>query len=216
MSAVECEPVHARTAPAQFVDTNTLLSQIPADVPPGVTSVTSNYHGSNAAAFPITIDTFAPTIVPPAGTILSSFTDIAGNYISAANPAAPLTSVSCTAIGLGPTNPLMITNVPPPVPANTTNFVQVFIGTTQVTPDFAGLVTGSAPGYYRVTFRVPADTPLGNQTVTIAVGGRTSNAATLTVGLPKSARLVLTSNWQPLSANARIKLPNGSCVIASA
>ena len=187
-----------KPAPAQFQDTGTLLSQIPVDAPLGGIPVTATYKGMAGNAFTIFLDTFAPAVIRPAGSVLSSFTDSAGNPVTTANPALPNAQISCIAIGLGPTIPPLITNVQPTGLAPTTNPVRVTVGIKQVQADFAGLAAGLAPGYYKVSFKVPNDAAAGNQQVVIDVGGRSSNSVSLPVGQPKGARLTLTMDWQTI------------------
>ena len=53
-----------------------------------------------------------------------------------------------------------------------------------VQPDYAGLFVGGLPGFYQVSFKVPVDAAMGDQPVTIMVGGLTSNSQTLNVSPP--------------------------------
>jgi uncharacterized protein (TIGR03437 family) len=88
------------------------------------------------------------------------------------------------AIGLGTTNPPQVTGTKATAQAPTTQPVQVMVGSKMVTPDYAGLFVGGTPGVYQVSFKVPVDAAMGNQTVTISVGGLTSNSQTLVVAPP--------------------------------
>jgi uncharacterized protein (TIGR03437 family) len=127
----------------------------------------------------VTVAPFVPAIYYP-GT--SAFTDSAGNPITTAHEAIPGTAVTCSAIGLGPTNPPMLTGIAATTAAPTTTPVQVMVGTTPVVASFAGLEVGSVTDY-QVTFTIPQDIPAAPQPVTIAVGGVTSNTVTLLVGI---------------------------------
>ncbi len=161
-----------------FLSTSSLLAQVPVDIPVGSARVTAMHSGMTTTPFVVTIARFSPAIYY-SGT--SSFTDSAGNPITLSHPAIPGAKVSTTAIGLGPTNPPMVTGVMATAPAPTTTPVEVMAGNRMVTPDFAGLLVGSITDY-QVTFKVPPDSQPGPQPVTITVGGATSNTVTLIVG----------------------------------
>ncbi len=174
--------IGSRTAPIlSFITSTDLIAQIPTDVPVGTTAVTVSYKGATSAAFPIQIDSLAPHIQKP---VSGAFFDTAGKVITAAHPAPPNTQVYLVAIGLGATNPAQGTNVIAASKAATTLPVQVMVGNKLVPTDYAGLFVGGTPGTYQVLFKVPADVPAGDQTVTIIVGGITSNPVTLTVAAP--------------------------------
>lgn len=177
--------VGGKPAPVlQYLGPAALLVQIPTDVPTGTANVVATYKGASSALFPITLTALAPGIVPPAGGVLSSFTDAAGHYITATNPAVPNTPITLTAIGLGATTPPLSTNTKVTAPAPTNLPVQVMVGGKLVMPDYAGLAVGTIGGYYQVTFKVPLDVPPGNQPVSISVGGLSSNTVMLAVGTP--------------------------------
>ncbi len=162
-----------------FLNSSTLLAQVPVDFPPGPTAVTVTHSGMTSAAIGVTVAPFAPAIYYP-GT--SAFNDSAGNPITTAHQAIPGTAVTCSAIGLGPTNPPMLTGIAATTANPTTSPVQVMVGTTPVVASFAGLEVGSVTDY-QVTFTIPLDTPAAAQPVTITVGGVTSNTVTLLVGI---------------------------------
>jgi len=162
-----------------FLNSSTLLAQVPVDFPSEPTAVTVTHNGVTTPPISVTVAAFAPAIYDP-GT--SAFVDSAGNPITTAHQAIPGTAVTCSAIGLGPTNPPMLTGIAATSAAPTTTPVQVMVGSTPVIPIFAGLEIGSATDY-QVTFTLPQDTPAAAQPVTITVGGVTSNTVTLLVGI---------------------------------
>ena len=162
-----------------FLNSSTLLAQVPVDFPQGPTAVTVTHSGTTTPPIGVMVVPYAPAIYYPG---ISSFTDSAGNPITTAHQAIPGTAVTCSAIGLGPTNPPMLTGIAATTAAPTTTPVQVMVGTTPVVPDFAGLVVGSVTDY-QVTFTIPQDTPAAAQLVTITVGGVTSGSVTLLVGI---------------------------------
>ncbi|MDP8982012.1 MAG: IPT/TIG domain-containing protein [Acidobacteriota bacterium] len=162
-----------------FTSSTSLVSQVPVDTPIGTTTATATYKGQTSAPFYVIVDAFSPTI-------LVSVFDSAGNPISPSHVAAPNSQVYVIALGLGPTNPPMVTGVKPTVAGVTTTPVQVTVGGKPVTPDFAGLLL-NAVGSYQVTFKVPADAPVGALPVFLTVGGQQSNTVTLQVGPPVTA-----------------------------
>jgi uncharacterized protein (TIGR03437 family) len=162
-----------------FLNSSSLLAQVPVDLPAGRTTVTATHQGiTTAPPFSVTVSAFAPAIYYPGP---SAFTDSSGNPITLSNLAIPGMSVSCSAIRLGPTNPPMMTGVAATTAAPTTSPVEVMVGTILVTPEFAGLAVGSVTDYV-VTFKISLNTPLGAQPVTKTVGGAISNTVTLLVG----------------------------------
>lgn len=163
-----------------FLNSSNLLAQVPVDFPIGPTAVTVSRNGVTTPPISITIAPYSPAIYYPG---FSAFVDSAGNPITSAHPAIPGTQVSCSAIGLGPTNPPMITGVAATNASPVTAPVQLTVGTIPVVPSFAGLEVGSVTDY-QVTFTVPPNTPVGAQPVTITAGGVASNTVTLLVGIP--------------------------------
>jgi uncharacterized protein (TIGR03437 family) len=163
-----------------FLSASSLLAQVPVDLQAGPTTVTATHNGSTTTPFGVMVVEFTPAIYFPG---VSAFTDSAGNPITLSHLAIPGTAVTCTAIGLGPTNPPMLTGVKATTAAPTTTPVTVMVGNTMVVPDFAGLLVGSVTDY-QVTFKIPLGTPVAAQPVTITVGGATSNTVTLLVGVP--------------------------------
>ncbi|HLK22476.1 MAG TPA: hypothetical protein VKT81_26200 [Bryobacteraceae bacterium] len=163
-----------------FLNSSNLLAQVPVDFPPGPTAVTVTRNGVTTPPISITVAPYSPAIYYPG---FSAFVDSAGNPITIAHQAIPGTKVTCSAIGLGPTNPPMVTGVATTSASPVTSSVQMMVGTIPVVPSFVGLEVGSVTDY-QVTFTVPGNTPVGAQPVTITAGGVASNTVTLLVGIP--------------------------------
>lgn len=163
-----------------FLNSGSLLVQVPLDLTPGPAAVTASHNGATTAQFFVTIAAFSPAIYYPGD---SAFSDTAGNPITPSHLAIPGTPVTCIAIGLGPTIPPMITGVAATTAAPTTSAIQVNVGNSVVTPDSATLLVGSVTDYL-VTFKPPFGIPAGAQAVTITLGGATSNTVTLFLGAP--------------------------------
>ncbi len=167
-----------------FINSTNLIVQVPVDAPLGTTTLTTTYKGQTSTAFNIKLVALAPEIEPSASQSGSSFYDTSNNPITAAHPAIPGAPVYLLGIGLGTTNPAEVTNIIATAQAPTTQQVQVMVGGKMVQPSYAGLFVGGTPGFYQVSFTVPADAAMGNQAVTISVGGFTSNSQTLVVAPP--------------------------------
>jgi uncharacterized protein (TIGR03437 family) len=163
-----------------FISPSSLLVQIPADLPVGSTPIIASYKSQSSIVFPVTLDVFSPAIYDGN---TAGCTDTNGNRITSAHPAIASSSVTCAAIGLGPTNPPMVTGVKATAAAPTTTPVQVMVGGKLALPDYAGLLLGSITDY-RVTFRVPADIPVGNQSLFLTIAGKQSNTVMLSVVAP--------------------------------
>jgi uncharacterized protein (TIGR03437 family) len=183
-----------------FVNSSSVLAQVPVDLAPGPSAVTVTHQGMTTTPFTVEVAEFSPAIYYPGP---SAFTDSGGNPITESNLAIPGAKVSCSVIGLGPTNPPMLTGVAATTAAPTTTPVRVMVGPTLVTPDFAGLAVGSVTDY-QVTFTIPLTTPAAAQPVTIMVGGATSNTVTLLVGLalPQINAIVNGASFKPGTASA--------------
>ncbi len=167
-----------------FINSTNLIVQVPVDVALGAHNLTVTYKGQTSAAFKINVVAIAPEIEPFQSQNGSSFYDVNGNPITMAHPAIPGTEVYLLAIGLGSTNPAQVTNTVATAQAPTTQQVQVMVGNKMVQPIYSGLFVGGTPGFYQVSFIVPADAAMGNVPVTITVGGQTSNTQTLVVAPP--------------------------------
>jgi uncharacterized protein (TIGR03437 family) len=164
-----------------FMSSTNLIVQVPVDAPLGATTLTVTYQGQSSPAFNLKLVALAPEIEP------SSFENSSLGLISAASPAVPGSTISLLAIGLGTTSPAQMTNTVATTQAPTTQQVQVMVGGTTVQPTYAGLDPGGTPGFYQVIFQVPAGTAIGNQPVTLSVGGVTSNSEALVVAPPLPA-----------------------------
>lgn len=170
-----------------FNSSTSVIAQVPVDAPLGATSLTATYKGQSSAAFNLKLVALAPEIEPAASANSSSFYDSSGNLITLAHPAVPNSEVYALAIGLGTTSPAQVTDTVATAQASTTQQVQVMLSNQMVQPDYAGLFVGGTPGYYQVSFKVPADAAAGNQPVTLLEGGLTSNIAMLAVAPPVAA-----------------------------
>lgn len=177
--------IGAEAAPVlTFINSTNLIVQVPVDAPLGPTTLTVTYKSQPSTAFNIKLVALAPEIEGFQSQNGSAFYDASKNPITAANPTLPGSPVYLLAIGLGTTNPAQVTDTIATAQAPTTQQVQVMVGSKMVQPSYAGLFVGGTPGFYQVSFTVPADAATGNQPVTISVGGFTSNSQTLVIAAP--------------------------------
>ena len=182
-----------------FISPMDVVVQIPVDAAVGDAPVVAVYKGMSSSPVNITIDTFAPEIFTHAGTSLPVFYGASGNPVDGAHPATPNARLYLLAAGLGPTNPPQVTNTPATAPSPTTSPVQVMVGNKLIMPDYAGLFPSGTPGTYQVTFTLPQDVVPGAQPVTLMVGGKTSNMATLQVS-PAVPRITAVVNGATFKA----------------
>jgi uncharacterized protein (TIGR03437 family) len=171
--------IGTETAPVlTFNSSSNLIAQVPVDATLGPNTLAVSSQGQQSTPFNIKLVALHPEIEP------APFYDSSGNPITALHPAVAGSEVYLLAIGLGTTNPAQMTNTVATAQAPTTQQVQVMVANKMVQPDYAGLFVGGTPGYYRVSFKVPADAATGDQPVTLLEGGLTSNAQMLVVAPP--------------------------------
>jgi len=101
--------------------------------------------------------------------------DLAGNLLTAQNPAKRGNTIILYANGLGPVSNTPASGDPASATllSKTTTTPVVTIGGQQAQVTFSGLVPG-LPGLYQMNVVVPSATPAGSQNITVAVGGATS------------------------------------------
>jgi len=166
--------------------------QIPVDAPLGANNlVVTLGSGAASAPFSLGLVQFAP-LLPTTGTsanLAQAFHLATAAPVTASAPASPNEQIGVIAIGLGPTSPQVPTgataSTPPP---NTTTQPTVTMGGQAAT----GVNASATPGQvatYLVTFNVPGSLSNGNASVTVGIGGATSNA----VNIPVSTAPYITS-----------------------
>jgi uncharacterized protein (TIGR03437 family) len=163
-----------------FVSSSSILAQVPVEVTNGTPAIVATYKNEPSPPFSVTVAPLSPAVYDSAG---MGCIDSTGNRITTSHPAIVGTSVRCIAIGLGATNPPMVTGVKATMPAPTTASVQLMLGGKLVQPDYAGLLVGSITDY-SITFKVPPDAPIGNEPLFLTIGGKQSNTITLAIGAP--------------------------------
>ncbi len=166
-----------------------IVAQLPnVGVPTGTAQLHLSRGNQTVASTSIQVEEFGPGIFTldskPGGPAIVQ--DSLMNYILEGNPAQSGQAVTVFCEGLGPTSPFVPTGSVPDGLAATTTTPQVYVGGQLAPVILSRLATGgatpSAAGVYEVTFVVPAGT--GGKAVLpiyLAIGGKTSNTATLPV-----------------------------------
>lgn len=179
--------VNNRTVPVRMAYPTQLVTYIPVDQAPGqVSVVVRNHQGLSSAAFTVAADLYAPGIQKlgdVSGSILGFFSDTYLQLIGRVHPAVPGRELTMYALGLGPTTPQVPTGEIGAAPV-TTMPSAVRVGNGAVPALSVGLGCGvlCEPGVYLVRFVLPADTPFGDQLVSIEIAGKRSDPVTLVVG----------------------------------
>lgn len=147
----------------------------PVETATGSVNVQVTFNGSTSDAASTQIQTRTPAffLFNSDKYIASRHADFnilgpASLFPGVSTPARPGETVLLFGSGFGPTNPAIVNGRLLTAPANLTDPVSVRIGSTTVTPSFAGL---SATGLYQINVAVPADAPNGDVAVVATIGG---------------------------------------------
>jgi uncharacterized protein (TIGR03437 family) len=155
-----------------------LLVELPVDAPQGATTI----QVGNSAAFAITLGEYCPGI--PSNTVngeayVYARHDNDGLPVTVTFPSIPREMLDIFVTGLGPTTPVYATGTAPAeanVVTNGTPSVQMSGLPAKVVDSY---LAPNNPGVYLVRVITPATATSGNQSVTVSIGGLTSNAVLL-------------------------------------
>jgi len=113
---------------------------------------------------------------------LGSIWHLDGSQVTLTNPSKPGESLSLLAVGLGPTSPAIPTGTTAPTSptAVTVNLPSITIDGQSASVEKAQLEPATI-GKYRVFFTVPSGVTSGNLSLSLRVGGNTSNTVLLAV-----------------------------------
>jgi len=155
--------------------TSTVISvQLPFDAPTGATTVIVTVGGVPSSPFALTLNTYAPTFLTfnqtASGAVHAG--DSNGNQPTSTTPANPGDVVFIYATGLGPTNPAIPAGKSASG-ANTSTLPTLTVGGQPATVT-ASVTVGNLPGFYRVTFTVPAGVQ-GDAPLVLTIGGVSTN-----------------------------------------
>jgi uncharacterized protein (TIGR03437 family) len=172
--------VNGRAAPLYFSTYGQIAFQVPLETAVGTAQVQVQRDG-------LAGNTVSVQVVDRAARILV-ITKQDLSVPDSAHPARVGDYLTIWAIGLGPTNPAVGTNVPAPgseplarltvTPA--VDFGNSIFGTISATPSYAGLSPGSV-GLYQVNVAIPAGVLSGNVNLTLSFPDSTSNTVQIAV-----------------------------------
>ena len=172
--------VNGRAAPMYFSTYGQIAFQVPLETPVGTAQVQVQRDGLSGNTVSVQVVARAPRILVITKQDLS--------VPDSAHPARVGDYLTIWAIGLGPTNPAVGTNVPAPgseplarlTAPLTVEFGSTIFGTISATPSFAGLSPGSV-GLYQINVAIPAGVVSGNVNLTLAFPDSTSNTVQIAV-----------------------------------
>ena len=172
--------VNGRAAPLYFSTYSQIAFQVPLETSVGTAQVQVQRDGLSGNTVSVQVVARAPRILVITKQDLS--------VPDSAHPARVGDYLTIWAIGLGPTNPAVGTNVPAPgseplarltvTPA--VDFGNSIFGTISATPSYAGLSPGSV-GLYQVNVAIPAGVLSGNVNLTLSFPDSTSNTVQVAV-----------------------------------
>ena len=157
-----------------------LQVQLPVDAPLGATTI----KAGDSTPFDITLVQYSPGMpISNPGSVAVAFHVAAQLPVSGSFPATPNEQIAVFATGLGPTNPVFATGTAP----NDTSAVVVTMPTVSVAGKAATVVNAYLephnPGFYGVVFTMPADVATGAQSISVSIGGLTSNTGNIPVAI---------------------------------
>jgi len=155
-----------------------LTVQLPVQSQPGTATLMVGLQGM-FTSFLVRLQNFAPGIFASTGTI-GQISHLNGSPVNLTNPAQPGEALSLLAVGLGPTSPLISTGTPAPSApiAVTITRPTIAVDGQNVLVQQAGLQPSSV-GKYQVFFTAPANLSPGSHSLSLTIGGNTSNSVTL-------------------------------------
>ena len=172
--------VNGRAAPLYFSTYGQIAFQVPLETAVGTAQVQVQRDGLSGNTVSVQVVARAPRILVITKQDLS--------VPDSAHPARVGDYLTIWAIGLGPTNPAVGTNVPAPgseplarltvTPA--VEFGSTIFGTISATPSFAGLSPGSV-GLYQINVAIPAGVVSGNVNVALSFPDSASNTVQIPV-----------------------------------
>jgi uncharacterized protein (TIGR03437 family) len=196
--------VGTKTASVINASNTSLQIELPFEAPLGATTI----KVGASAPFNITLVQYSPglPVNPQAGSIVNAFHNSPFAPVTTSYPATPNEQITVIATGLGPTKPAAATGFVP----NDTSYAVVTLPTINVagkaaTVQSAFLAPNGTPGFYAVVFTMRSDVTSGNLSMTISIGGLTSNSGTIPVSTgPVVAAVSNAASY--ISSN----LPNGA------
>jgi uncharacterized protein (TIGR03437 family) len=178
--------------------TQQLTVQIPAEVQPGAAVLQVQNQGGRSAPYPLLLNTYAPGIFTANGD-LGSVWHLNGSPVTLSNPAQEGEALSLLATGLGPTNPAVPTGaLAPSTPRAVTTTMPSVSVDGQSAPVQQASLEPSTVGRYRVFFSVPPSLSAGEHSLSLQIGGQSSNSVILPLagqGIPAINSLVSAASF---------------------
>jgi uncharacterized protein (TIGR03437 family) len=145
------------------------------------TTVQLSYPGQLSNSVTVPVAAVAPGVftMNSSGSGPGAIINQNGTVNSAANPAAPGSTVMVYATGEGPTNPPGIDGKPDaaPLPQPVTQPVTATVGGTAATVTYAGGVSGLVAGVLQVNVQIPQGIPSGSAVpIALSIGGTTTQS----------------------------------------
>ncbi|MGD0045751.1 MAG: hypothetical protein ABSE42_01935 [Bryobacteraceae bacterium] len=154
--------------------------QIPVNAPTGANIPVVLAGSIEGGSSVVTLSQYAPILMPQAtGATTVSAWHSDGSPVSPSAPAMPNDTINLYAVGLGPTIPVIPTGGTGN--ARTTTVPTLTLAGNQCKVLYAVLGLAGV-GIYQIYFTMPANAPSGNQSISVSIGGVTSNALALAVG----------------------------------
>jgi uncharacterized protein (TIGR03437 family) len=172
--------VSGMAAPVVYAGPETVVFQLPYEVPEGQAEVTLSVNGAPSQSISVTVTSVAPELLTDTGNRA-----VARNQNDTLNTpdngAAPGSMATVYLTGSGPLDHPVATGAPSPAtpPAMETEMTTVTVGGKPAAVSFAGMAPGLV-GIVQVTFTVPA-IRAGDHPVQVMIGAATSNSGLMTV-----------------------------------
>jgi uncharacterized protein (TIGR03437 family) len=172
--------VGGRPAPLFYVSPGQINFQVPWETAAGSTNVAVSLNGATSNMASVSVAAASPGLFTSGGNAVVQNSDYTVNQAS--NPAAPGSAIICYLTGSGPVNQAPADGAASPSSplVKATSTVTATIGTQSAQVLFAGLAPGFV-GVFQVNVTVPSGLAAGTYPLTIAVGGQSSNSATISV-----------------------------------
>ena len=167
--------VNSQAAPLLYVSSSQLNIQLPYELTPNAAATIQVNNNGNTVTSSFTPSAAAPGIfvnaqLEPVPSISGARGQIVTLFITGAGAVSPL-----IATGTAPVAGTLIANLPVPQ-----GQLAVTVGGLPATVQFAGIPAGLV-GVVQVNYEIPAEVPLGANSVVVQVAGVSSPPATLTV-----------------------------------
>ena len=174
--------INGTPVPIFYATPGQLGVQIPTEVTGTSATVQVTVNGQSSPAQAFSIDAFAPGIFTTnqQGNGPGAITHSDGTTVTSGSPARPGEVVVIYANGLGQVTPALATGTRPTGLVTALTTPTVMIDGIQAQVQFAG-ISGCCVGLNQINVVVPSNVHLGTDNVTLSIGAKQSNTATIFV-----------------------------------